>query len=206
MSVKVCVSTCWMPLMASTSLRKSASGAKPAASHSPKESPSKETITLKSMHPPQTTLWTLLTPLTAFTVASCFSNTFWAAAKDALSSSGDHFMRHSRATVSNSVNEWMNEQFIFRWVEKSFNTRNNRKTKNTKKQKQRERENETKNISCQRLPGKQGRRTKKGKNGIFQQHQQQRTDAFRDGNLCDKCKDITRVCMCVCVAWEFLRG
>ena len=46
---------------------------------------------------------------------------------------------------------------------------------------------------------------KKERTEFFNNIKQQRTDAFRDGNLCDKCKDITRECACVCSMRVFAR-
>lgn len=86
-----------MPGIASSSARKSVSGANPASSQAPKSPAGNAVETLKSRQPPHTVRWTL--PL-AFIAGKCFSSTFCAAARDALSSSALHLHRHSRATVS----------------------------------------------------------------------------------------------------------
>ena len=67
---------------------------------------------------------------------------------------------------------------------------------------ERERERETKRKISHDRDSRENREEeqKKERTEFFNNIKQQRTDAFRDGNLCDKCKDITRECACVCVA------
>ena len=52
-------------------------------------------LTLKSWHPPQTTRCTDLNPGIALMAGRTSSRAFWAAARDFLSSSWDHFILHS---------------------------------------------------------------------------------------------------------------
>ena len=67
------------------------------------------------------------------------------------------------------------------------------------RERERERERNEKYLMTE-TPGKTGKKNKKRKERNFSTTTTKRTDAFRDGNLCDKCKDITRECACVCVA------
>ena len=73
---------------------------------------SRRTPTLKSLHPPHTTLCTSFTPFTALIVSRLLSRSFWHSIK---ASSLFHLQRHSRAMVSkwtfstiDPILDWLN--------------------------------------------------------------------------------------------------
>ena len=94
MIVYVWVSTVEIPLIALILAKKVSSGANLLSSQAPNLSADTEVTTLKSMHPPQTTRWTPLTPSTFLTSANTASKAFCASCNDFLSLSGFHLHRH----------------------------------------------------------------------------------------------------------------
>ena len=98
MRVKVCVSTVSRPSIALRPARKPSS--RLASASLLNLSASKAMMSFRSLQSPHTTRCTLLKPSMAFIFGKYSSIKLWPALRDALSLSGDHLQRHSRAIVS----------------------------------------------------------------------------------------------------------